>query len=284
MGRNKKLIQSKVKNAKFQFDQYWSIKYTEVNPNSEESDYKVIIKARSRDLAKSILKIKSKKVSPHCKIKGLVVNMLHPNSVINGLKLTVKDWECVKGSSFPNSVDVLFRFKSERSEKHKKQLKKLRNQASISCLPRFSQNLTQEQKNHMKWEGKWKPWPKLEREAFKERMCIGLKLNNNCRAKAAEYISVSQRYFQKLLKKFPEVDWAKEFPVRRYKFSSEDNLKRIKNLRESQSRNTEAFLREMSPKVISLLSQGHSYSSICKSLKTSKITIKNCIQYHEHKK
>ena len=284
MGRNKKLIQSKVKNVKFQFDQYWSIKYTEVDPNSKESDYKVIIKARSYDLAKSILKIKSKKASPHCKIKGVIVNMLHTNSVVNSLKLTLKDWECIKASSFPNSVDVLFRFKSERSEKHKKQIKKLRGQPSINHLSGFSQNLTQKQKNHMKWDGKWKPWPKLEREAFKERMFIGLKLNNNCRLKAAKYMSVSQRHFQTLLKKFPEVDWAKKFPVQRYKFSPKDNLKRIENLRESQSRNKEAFLKEMSPKVISLLEQGYSHKSICESLKTSKITINNCIQYHEHKK
>jgi hypothetical protein len=284
MGRKKKLIQSKVKNVKFQFDQYWSIKYTEVDQNSKQSDYKVIIKARSGDLARSILKAKCKETSPHCKIKGISINMLHSNSVVNGLKLNLKDWECVKSSSFPNCVNVLFRFNSERTERHKKHLKKLGQNCLKDHVKYSGQDLTQEQKNHMKWDGKWKPWPNLEREAFKERMFIGLKLNNNCRFKAAKYISVSQRHFQKLLKKFPEVDWSKEFPVQRYKFSPEDNLKRVQKLRESKLKNQEAFLREMSPKVISLLSQGHSYASICKSLKTSKITIKNCIQYHEHKK
>tara|TARA_R110002153_G_scaffold5754_7_gene26643 strand:+ start:4876 stop:5730 length:855 start_codon:yes stop_codon:yes gene_type:complete len=284
MGRKKKLIQSKVKNVKFQFDQYWSIKYIEVDPNSKQSDYKVIIKARSSDLARSILKIKCKETNPHCKIKGVSINMLHSNSTINGLRLTLKDWECVKESSFPNSVNVLFRFNSERSERHKKHLKNLRQNHPKVSVKYSGQNLSQKQKNHMKWDGKWKPWPKVEREALKEKIFIGLKLNNNCRLKAAKYVSVSQRYFQKLLKKFPEVDWAKEFPVQRYKFSSEDNSKRLEKLRESKLKSKEAFLQEMSPKVISLLDQGCSYVSICKSLKTSKITINNCIQYHEHKK
>ena len=51
MGRRKKPIQLKVKNVKFQFDQYWSIKYTEISPGSTDQDYKVIIKSRSSELA-----------------------------------------------------------------------------------------------------------------------------------------------------------------------------------------------------------------------------------------
>lgn len=284
MGRKKKLIQSKVKNKKFQFDQYWSIKYTEVSSNSENKDYKVIIKARSLDLAKNILKAKCKELNSHCKVKILNINMLHSNSAINRLKLNLKDWECIKSSSFPNSIDVLFKFNSKRTEKQKKYLKKLRQQPPKVNVQYFGQNLSQEQKNHMKWDGKWKPWCSLERAAFKEKICIGLKLNNNCRFKAANYIGVSQRYFQKLLKKFPEIDWAKEFPVQRYQFNELDNSKRILKMREAKKKKTEAFLKEMSPKIIPLLDQGFSQDSICKKLKTSKITIKNCIKYNDYKK
>ena len=284
MGRRKKPIQLKVKNVKFQFDQYWSIKYTEISPGSTDQDYKVIIKSRSSELARRILKNKSKESNPGCKLKGISINMLHTNSVINGLRLTVKDWECIKDAAFPNSVNVLFRFTSLRTEKQKVQLVKLRKTQPKFNVNKISQNFSKEEKNHMRWEGKWKPWPKAERDAFKERMSIGLKLNNNCRFKAAKYIGVSQRYFQQLLKKFPEVDWVNDFPVQYYKFNESDNSKRITGIRASKKKLKQAYIDSMTPKVIALLEKGDSFNSICKSLKTSKITINNCIKNHEYKK
>ncbi len=284
MGRRKKPIQLKVKNVKFQFDQYWSIKYTESSPGSTDQDYKVIVKSRSSELARRILKNKSKESSPSCKLKGISINMLHTNSVINGLRLTVKDWECIKDAAFPNSVNVLFRFTSLRTDKQKIQLVKLRKTQPKFNVNKISQNFSKEEKNYMRWEGKWKPWPKAERDAFKERMSIGLKLNNNCRLKAAKYIGVSQRYFQQLLKKFPEVDWANDFPVQYYKFNDSDNSKRITGIRASKKKLQQAYIDRMTPKVIALIEKGDSFNSICKSLKTSKITINNCIKNHEYKK
>ena len=280
----KKLIQSKLKDVKFQFDQYWSIKYTEVIPGNPEEDYKVIIKARSSELSRKILKFKLKDANRHCKIKGVSINMLHSKCVVNGLRLTLKDWECAKDCSFPNPVDVLFKFSCPRSERQQKHLIKLRDTKPESNVVKLEQNFSEDEKKLMIWDGKWKPWPMAEREAFKERIFIGLRLNNNCRKKAAEYISVSQRHFQKLLKKFPEVNWAKEFPVKYYQFTKSDDSRRIQKLRDSKAAIKEEYMKKMGSEILPLLKEGHSFNSICKLLKTSKSTINNCIEYHEFKR
>ena len=98
--------QKKARNTKYQFDQYWAIHYTEVFLNLKERDYKVIIKARSAELAKSILKKKVKEDNSRNKITNLQIYMLKPKMALNKLRLTIGDWKHVHQASFPNVCNV----------------------------------------------------------------------------------------------------------------------------------------------------------------------------------
>lgn len=219
LGRKKKPIQSVYRNTHFQFDQYWNIHYTERFANNTEKDFKTIIKARSYYLACKYLKKKVKQDTPSSKVKSVTGFMLHKDGEINGVTLSIKDWSLIRTASFPNEVNLLFKYLQPRPEgytnrfNHITQGKKVFKKGHIYIAPK--NQYTKEQKTQMLYEGgKWVAWPKAEREALKDKIKINLKLYNNNRTLTAKALGfATSRPLRRLMRdKFPEVDWNKEYP------------------------------------------------------------------------
>ena len=83
--------------------------------NSEE-DYAVFIKAKSYELAKSILIQKIREDNPNIKVKSIQGAMFHKDYKHNGLKLTPARWLEIREASFPNIANVLHKQHLPRAE------------------------------------------------------------------------------------------------------------------------------------------------------------------------
>ena len=149
----------------FQYDQYWSVHYTEYN-NSDISgkDYKTIIRARSAELAKDILRNKVSEDNKISKVKALCIFMLHKDSTVNDLSLNLKDWDCIHKSAFPNEVNTLFKFDCIRPDGHTNRFNSMKQGSSPKTgfkkghkgfpIPQY----TVEEKSKMIWKrGKYVP-------------------------------------------------------------------------------------------------------------------------------
>lgn len=222
-GRKKHTCQLKFRKTIFQYDQYWNIHYTELFADGKEKDFKTVIKARSADLAKRYLKKKVSQDSPKSKIKSFTVFMFHRNGEVNGINLSTEDWSLIRKCSFPNEVNILFKYENPRPKGYtnrfnsQAQGKNPRNGFKKGHAYIAPKKLyTKEEKSKMKYEGGWRPWPKAEREALKEKIIYNFKLNKNSRIKTAKALGfTSSRALKKLLdEKFIEINWAKEFPCR----------------------------------------------------------------------
>ena len=98
----KKNCQYQFRKKNFRFHKYWIIYYTEQYPNSSEIDYATFIKAKSYQLAKTILKSKIKEEDPKIKLKAIQGFMLHKTykNYRNLKKLSIDDWGYVRDSAF----------------------------------------------------------------------------------------------------------------------------------------------------------------------------------------
>jgi hypothetical protein len=267
----------------FQYDQYWSIHYTEYNDlNISGKDYKTIIRSRSAELAKDILRKKVSEDNKGSKVKALRLFMLHKDSIINDLSLNLKDWSCIKKCSFPNEVNTIFRFEVCRPKGYTNRFNKMNqgsnpNNGFKKGHAKFSfPSYTMEEKSRMLWKrGKWHPWPESERQAFKQKIIFALKSNNNNRGKAANYLGIHVRYFQKLLKdKFIEVDWRKEYPPP-IVLPKVD----VEAVREGCRLRFEKNAKKKTPEIQKLLNEGLPIYLIAEKIKSSKVTVKKYISY-----
>lgn len=287
--KKQRSIQAKLRKEKFSFDQYWSVQFTEVFANRSEKDYKTIIKARSADLAKEILQCKIKKDNPKHRAKAIQLFMLRPDGQINGYFLTTKDWSHIHRASFPNVANVLFKCYKPRPEGYTNRF----NKKDATCCNRFKKGEKyrfyippDEEKPYWKWDGKWKPWPKKERENLKEQMILALSLNNNSRTLAAKAMGLGRRHFYKLMnKKFVEVNWDKKYPAPKpnIKDARIDHAKRIKNMKAAQQRKSEEYIKNIYPKYKELQKQGLLKSHIRRALGCNINVINKCIEYDKRR-
>lgn len=271
---------------KYSFDQYWSIAYTEIYSNKSERDYKVIIKSRSYDLVKKILLKKVKEDNPEHKIKSFTCVLLKATSTISNLKLNIEDWSHVRKCAFPNSVNILFKCLKERPKGYSNRFGPQRSPSRSYFKenhPKFNlYSPSEEEKPYMIYEGKWKPWPRKEREALRDRVKLALAFCGNVRSEAAQHIGISPRHLRKLMKnKFVEVDWDKEFPppsssFKNYHGSEVKRRASLAKYYEKVKREKDEFLL---PKVLDLKGKGYSNYKIAVELGTSKKIVKRCLNY-----
>ena len=289
-GRRSKSIQAKWRKTHFSFDQYWQAHFTINFNDGSEKDFKSILKARSAKLAKNILKSKIKSDHPGSKLKSDLYFMLHKNAEINQHTLTIEDWQHVKKCCFPNEVNVLFKYFIPRPEGY---TNRFNAQSSPHVKTGFikgadarrrqgDKKYSKEEKAHLIYDGKLKPWPKQERDALKEKVIIALKLNNNNRSKAAKYLGyTSSRPLRRLMvEKFIEVDWEKDFPIleRGGRCITPDQRIAMTIARQKMSVNK---IKSLKDKINPLLSSGVPKYKVCQILKISKQFLKKCIDYYE---
>ena len=228
--------QSKVRKQKFSHDQYWCLGYTEVYKNKTERDFKTVIKARSAELAKNILIKRLKEDKFFLKIRTVSSSMVHAKWQIAALRrpLSVTQWEAIRAISFPNDWNRLFKFEKPRRE----------GQLNRYNVPRTI--LTEEHKNKLKTaaldlvekyvRNSFKPLcPELIKECSSPnhpmRKGFASMDNPEHRAKELQYlkdlmkdhggniayakdtIKRHRTALVRAMRRFPEVDWKKEFPL-----------------------------------------------------------------------
>ena len=279
----KTTIQSKLRKEKYTYDQFWSIHYTEVFENKKERDYKVIVKARSAQLAKLILKKKVQEDSAKNKITNLQIYMLRPKTALNNLKLTIDDWKHIHQAAFPNVSNVLFKYLVPRPTGWKTRTNS-KNPINPCLFKKGNKNrknnLTFEEKAYMKWDGNWKAWPAAERNSLKEKIILALRMHNNNRSHASRYLKINQRHLYKLMKeKFIEVDWTKEFPPPDMSIQNQkiDHDKRIAGIRRAWNERSAKLQALHGPKIIKLHEEGYNITNISKELGHNKKFISKVI-------
>jgi len=225
MSRKPKSIQKKFRNTVFQHHQYWSICYTERYKDGSEKDFTTFIKAKSYELAKHLLITRLTEDDPHMKVKSIQGFMMHkdfkPSS--KKRKLGIKEWEQIRSASFPNVHNVIFKHENPRPDgytnrfnktnlNHVKTIGFKKGEDNWSTKNRKGTVLAEEERSNFIYVGKWVKWDKALREHTKNKLISALIKNDNNRSHAAVELGYSRHKFYSLMKKFPEIDWNKDYP------------------------------------------------------------------------
>jgi len=218
--RKKRSVQKVFRAKKFSVDQYWNMHYTEKYEDGSEKDFKSFIKAKSYELAKSILREKVREDTPKTKVKAIIGYMFHGKyKRSQNLKLSLGNWEQIKLASYPNINNFLFKKEVPRPEGYSNRFNKT-NYDHISTIGfkkgkdnwvtknRKGQMLPIEQRKGKKWTGdKWIVWDKKEVSRIKGLMIKSLKENNNARSLACKQMNVSRNKFYKLMDRIEGKEW-----------------------------------------------------------------------------
>lgn len=291
-GRKKKDIQSVFRSTDFKFDQYWNMHFTEKYKDGSEKDFKTVIKSRSAFLAKEILIKKSKEDDSSVKLKSISCYMFHRNGEVNALQLNIQDWIYIRASSFPNEVNILFKYYNPRPEGYSNRFNAQSGTRKTWFSKKFHEKrkslsekkYSKEEKSNMLYKGKWVTWPKKDREALKERIILLLKANNNNRDIVSKKLGyTTSRPLKKLMdEKFIEIDWEKDFPINRDSSWLHSNQKiaqkRIEGIKKSANLRHIELCKLLLPEVKELLQSGMPRYKIAEKLGRSKNTINKVLK------
>ena len=291
-GKKKQDIQSVFRSKHFKFDQYWNMHFTEKYKNGSEKDFKTVIKSQSASLAKEILIKKSKEDNSSVKLKAVSCYMFHRNGEVNTLELDIEDWTCIRASSFPNEVNILFKYYNPRPEGYSNRFNSQLGTKKTWFSEKFhkkrksliEKKYSKEEKSNMLYKGKWVIWPKKDRESLKERITLLLKANDNNRSIVAKKLGYStSRALKKLMdEKFIEVDWDKDFPINRDASWLHNNQKisqkRIEGIKKAHNSRHIELCKSLLPEVKELFKSGMPRYKIAEKLGRSKNTINKVLK------
>jgi len=215
-------IQKKFRSQKFDTHQYWNLHYTEREPNGSEKDYAVFIKAKSYELAKSILIQKSGEDNPDIKIKAIQGAMFHKTYRDDNGRLTTERWAQIREASFPNIANVLYKKYLPRAEGKWNRFSYPRSLAHIgfkkgdqnwSRIHRKGKTLAPELREGKIWKGdKWVDWDKDDMLKTKNLIINALILNDGHRSNTAKHLGLDRNNLYKIMNRIPNIDWNKEYP------------------------------------------------------------------------
>ena len=248
MKRKKKNLQQKFRQEKFKHNQFWNISYTEKYSDSFERDFKTVIKAKSYSGAKDILLLKLKEDDPSVEAKSIQGFMFHKTYRISHpfkKQLGVREWEYIRNCAFPNENNVLFKIEIPRPEwktnrfngsgknnlSHIKKFGFKKGKDNWAVINVKGKMLDADERAGKIYKGKWVEWKEEDRNQKKNEIIDALKESNNVRKKAAKLLGINRNSLYKLFKKFPEIDWKKEYPAPpppRYTPSKEELVRRSK--------------------------------------------------------
>ena len=218
-------IQSDCRKKTFNNLQYWNINYTEYLPTGEETDCKVFIKAYSYEQAKDFLSKRLGEQDPPAQAKAVHGFMFHKNyKNAYNVKLGIKEWEQIRAASFPNANNILYKLEVPRDPKksnrfnatdfeHLKTIGFKSGKHNWSHIHRKGVIRPLSERKGMIYKGTWKKWDKALMDATRKSLINALTLHDGNRSKAAIHLNISRHKFYTLLAKFPEIDWAKDYPV-----------------------------------------------------------------------
>lgn len=225
MDKRKRNKQYRARRKVFQVHQYWNIHYTEKYKDDSEKDFKTFIKAKSYESAKEILIKRTSETDPSIKLKAIHGFMFHKNyKPTEKPQIRIEEWEQIRKAAFPNQHNVLFKHEVERDPsksnrfnttdyEHLKTIGFKSGEDNWSTKNRKGQILPIEERSHMVYKGKWVPWDKECRNNTRKQIINALIINSNVRIKAAEFLNISRNKLYKLMERFPEIDWNKDYPI-----------------------------------------------------------------------
>lgn len=224
MDKRRKNKQYRARRKTYQVHQYWNINYTEKYSDGSEKDFKTFIKAKSYAFAKEILLKRLKEDDPNIKIKAVQGFLFHKGYKTKGKQgLKIIDWELIRKAAFPNQNNALFKHEIPRPEhktnrfnstdyEHVKKIGFKSGEENWSKIHRKGKILPLGERSHMIFKGKWIPWDKTSRENTRREIIDALIRAKNVRQNAAKILKISRNKLYKLMSRFPEVDWDKEYP------------------------------------------------------------------------
>lgn len=220
--KKRRSIQKKFRSQKFDFYQYWNIRYTERHQDGLEEDYIVIIKAKSYSLAKSILIQKNSEDNPDSKLKSIQGSMFHKDYSHNGTILTPKLWSNIRSAAFPNIINILHKKLIPRAEGKWNRFSYPRDISHIgfkkgdqnwSRIHRKGKTLARELRQGKIWRGdKWVVWDKEDMLKTKNLIINAFITHDNNRSKSAKHLGIDRNVLYKIMGRIPGIDWKKEYP------------------------------------------------------------------------
>jgi len=220
-GRKATTCQKKFRKTLFPYHQYWIVYFTEKYSDNSEKDFVTFIKAKSYDLAKSILKRRVLEQDKSIKLKSVLGYLLHSNykNTYTGDKLSLKDWDNVKKSAFPNINNFLFKKEITRPEGYTCRFNKVdRDQVKKVGFKKGAENWSTKnrkgkfkklhERKGLRWNGyDWVKWDKEEMNHTKHKIIHALITNNNNRKLAAESLNIGRGTLYKLMARCETKDW-----------------------------------------------------------------------------
>lgn len=225
MDKRKKNKQYRARRKTYQVHQYWNINYTEKYSDGSEKDFKTFIKAKSYAFAKEILLKRLKEDDPNIKIKAVQGFLFHKGYKTKGRQgLKIIDWELIRKAAFPNQNNALFKHEIPRPEhktnrfnstdyEHVKKIGFKSGDENWSSINMKGKILPIDKRSNMIYKGKWIPWDKVSRDNTRREIIGALIITKNVRQKAAKVLNISRNKLYKLMSRFPEIDWDKEYPI-----------------------------------------------------------------------
>jgi len=228
MPPKKKFSQADARRYRFPVAQYWSINFGIEDNTGAKSFYSCIIKAKSLYWAKRIITSKIKEDMPSSKVKFSGHSYwIHKNyhMMRNGnRKLTVEDWDDIRGAAFPNADNTLFKVPwvnyrarslspSQLADLKKKGFQP--GKENWSHKFRKGTSLPLDKRAHKIYRGTWVDWDSEERALEKDRLIRALVKHDNSRSEAARYLGYNRNKIYHLFSKFAEVNWEKDYPPRK---------------------------------------------------------------------
>lgn len=223
-GRKKTSIQKKAANKVFSVVQPWIVYYTEHYNDSSEKDFFTFIKAKSSNLAKTILIDKTKEDNPSVKPKAIRCYILHKNyqNHKTGQKLGIEGWGRVHDSCFPNSSNFLFKKEIPRPEgytnrfnktnlEHLKTIGFKKGADNWSAKYRKGTHLPLDERKGKKWTGGgWVKIDDQEIQLIESKLVGAFIIHGNNRSHAARHLNISRHKLYKLMKTIHSIDWWNE--------------------------------------------------------------------------
>jgi len=139
-------------------------------------------------------------------------------------RIRIEEWEQIRKAAFPNQHNLLFKYEVERDPlksnrfnvtdyDHLKTIGFKSGEDNWSTQNRKGKILPIDERSHMIYKGKWVPWDKECRNNTRKQIINALIINSNVRIKAAKFLNISRNKLYKLMERFPEIDWNKDYPI-----------------------------------------------------------------------
>ena len=224
IAKKKKTIQSIARKKIYSTVQPWIIYFTERYADQQEKDFFTFVKAKSANMARTILVDKLKDDDSTVIVKSLQVFLLHKNyrNRKTGQTLDIENWGKIHEASFPNVPNFLYKQEVPRPDgfntrfnrtdyEHMKTIGFKKGKDNWSYKNRKGKHLPLNKRIGKKWTGdKWVDIDPKEMSRIEAKLVSAFIATDNNRSRVAQYLNISRHKLYKLMKTVHPLDWWEE--------------------------------------------------------------------------